>query len=1460
MKERQGPKSRNWGLASAKTGASRGCCLFLLAAAAILMLLSCAREAAPTDDASARLTVSATPIGAESTEVRQEGGSLTETPEPSPPGTVEARPRQTPAPYPASTAAPTRVPPETPTTTSTPTPTRAPSPTEVPTRVLGPTPTAAPQPEGAAPAGTPAPSPKPPVADIVPREPELRVVTRLEGYWSDGTANVEVSVSPRNWQEIPFDSRREFALDCTSDGEPVAGCRQVVTLFHAAQGSPEGANFTLRVPTGNLSLELHGGEGAPEVLEVAVPRRIVGVDRLVWECFSDTSNLGSYLVEELGIGCGAWNHEEIRKWDQSAPLKVFITGPDGFAEVFRDVLGYLSPVVNQRFEWVDSQNQADIAAYIGYTEQDAVGLGAFCTSLEAFGCASTEAGLRKVLLGEIVVYNLWPDLGTAFTDFDEGHKSQFRSAMLHEAVHALGLMGHRPEVLSVMNESVHHRPELNPMDEALLRLQGNRLIAPGMTLAEIRKLIVFNDELLDPRPDASGFTPWALSYRAYRELQNAATASFSVRASSAGCPEKFGWAEYRVGNLTGLPPRFGWVSLADGGQRTLSLQTNDDVQEHWSQSAGQWSRLGQAEYANFAPGWRSDLSDPHHMMNVIFANADWGEVEVTEDGSGQISLRFDLHPVQSQEPPPAKSVEIRMVIDRETHAIVEYIMEWQLDNDGCGTYLVEAKEGRAGVEYELPEVVRQNSEFIEGCPLESLGALPAYARWYGDWYRECGLSRADDGSVRTLEFSLDHWAFVRLELYSFDDIRIDIYRDSAGGPEIVPPTASGYLLGGHGLPGEQGRLRWTHLPLGPGDYSIDAVTLNPVALGSFELSLFAQETPAPPYRFKAISAYSGRTCGLLDDGTPLCWGRRNVEGEGTQPPGGKFESLSTGQHVCALREDGTPACWDYAEEGQHTCEERGNGAIYCTRSDQPDPGSAPTRREGEDFVVIYVPIVGGYYDQAPPAGERLQSISVGWVHACGLRTDGTPVCWGSNQLGKATPPPGEKFKHISSGTNNSCGIRENGVAVCWGGTYGTSQELPGGPFVSINVGETYTCALREDGGTDCWGGNGFTVCKGMPGGFFGCNDLYGSESIAPMPPAGHTFTSFSSEAPNCALRADGSAVCWTQYESGLLPEPEGERFTSISASVNHACALRPDGAAACWGRDRHGEASPPSGENLTAPPGASIPTGLVAISSGLAQTCALDGEGDAYCWGPNWWRGRFDEKLASVTAGGIHACGLRPDGTAVCRGNNDEGISDAPEGLFTTLSAGEGHTCGLREDGTAECWGKDWHGQASPPEGETFRSISSGGVHTCGLRDDGSALCWGPYGGNFDMGQASAPEGERFISISSGGWHTCGLREDRSVTCWGTDRDGQVSAPAGEFISVSSGWDHTCALTADGGPVCWGAGSPGGENASYGQGFPPSGERFMSISSGDSHTCALRQDGTAVCWGSDEFGQSSPRR
>ena len=43
---------------------------------------------------------------------------------------------------------------------------------------------------------------------------------------------------------------------------------------------------------------------------------------------------------------------------------------------------------------------------------------------------------------------------------------------------------------------------------------------------------------------------------------------------------------------------------------------------------------------------------------------------------------------------------------------------------------------------------------------------------------------------------------------------------------------------------------------------------------------------------------------------------------------------------------------------------------------------------------------------------------------------------------------------------------------------------------------------------------------------------------------------------------------------------EGEQFTAISTGWSHTCALRADGTAVCWGTDWDGRATPPGGSEI----------------------------------------------------------------------------------------------------------------------------------------------------------------------------------------------------------------------------------------------------------------------------------------
>ena len=1396
--------------------------------------------------------------------------TATATPQPTPTATAIHTPVPTPTQAPTATATPQPTPTATAIHTPVPTPTQAPTATAtpqptptataihtpVPTPTQAPTATATPQSTPTATAiHTPVPTPTlPPMTtpiDTATPTPVLVVKLALDanatvvGYWSDGTADVEIAATLRNEGDLGLDHAVRVDVTCDHHAEVINDCGQGASVSLPDGYGPMTETLTMRLPAGEVSFEIDYGGESVRTLSADVPKRIVGVDRDVWECFSDTSRLT--WDEDEGIGCAGWSRQTILKWGRESPVRLWLNGPDGFAAEFKDVLTSLSPIVNLQFEWVDARSDADVSAYIGLTFTEVEAEGVYCRSIDSFGCAATKT-LRasgRIVAGEIIVYNLWPDRGQDFSDFDDWYRSRFRSAMIHEAVHLFARMLHRTESFSIMNSATHHRAELTPMDEALLRLHGHELVKPGMTIADIKRQIVFSDDLLDPQPIDPRLQAKILVSNAYRGLREATSARFRVRSSSPSCAEEFGWADYYVGNLMDRHPLFGWVRIDDGENHYYVLQTHSGEFEYWRQSGPGWAAVSLARFSDAVDGWRGELSDPHHMLESILYYADWRDVGVSVDPDGRATLRFELDMTRGAGLSSAGGVEVVVVIDEETYALLEYSMEWGLSNERCDTYQIEARDGQLDIDFTFPRSIRERSDLIDSCEVESLGFLSGILSRTGTWPRECGPGRSVEGYAQPYQFSLNRWSFVRFEL-SGDDISINLLRnDGSSNSPTVNLGASG-----HFIRRDDRQLRWTHVSLAPGSYTVEAVAKDRVMPGVFTLAIDVQPTPPPPYRFKSVTAGDWRTCGLLSDGTPLCWGIGKVEGEGAEMPEGRFTSISSGWHTCALREDGTPVCWDFKEEGEHTCSHREDG-IYCLRNNQAPPSPEPSERHGDVVLAtVRITVQDGYYVQTPPAGEKLVSISTGWAHSCGLREDGTPVCWGSNQNGKASPPAGERFKSIDAGTTHSCGLLEDGTAMCWGSDWLGELSVPeAARFAAITAGND-TCGLREDGSIECWGNGALELCTSSRRGS-ACRILGSRDDFLLSPPEGERFRSLSSGRPLCALRIDGTPVCWSKTRSPLVPTPTGERFTSISSSLRHACGLREDGSVACWGQDNYGQSSPPSGVNLSGMQIAQAPVGLVSISSGGYHTCALDSDGDAMCWGPYWWHDRFAERLTSIISGEAHSCGLREDGTAVCRGSDRRGQSSPPPGeVFTTITGGAHHSCGLRPGGTALCWGSNYSGQSTPPTGEFFASISSGHSHSCGLREDGSVACWGDAGD----GRASPPPDEKFVSISSGYSHTCGLRADGATVCWGSNSSEQSTPPAGGvFTSVSAGDFHSCGLRKDGTVVCWGGNGEG-------QASPPPDEKFVSISSGYSYTCALRADGTAVCWGNDDFGQASPQR
>jgi alpha-tubulin suppressor-like RCC1 family protein len=174
---------------------------------------------------------------------------------------------------------------------------------------------------------------------------------------------------------------------------------------------------------------------------------------------------------------------------------------------------------------------------------------------------------------------------------------------------------------------------------------------------------------------------------------------------------------------------------------------------------------------------------------------------------------------------------------------------------------------------------------------------------------------------------------------------------------------------------------------------------------------------------------NGFACGLAREGRVYCWGldggwgvlgRRGAQSSSPLLIAGapQFQALSVGgYYVCGLTPAGVALCWGGGDMGQ-----LGNGRAA---------GSAePVRVDGS---------------------ARFASISTGYMHACAVSADGVAYCWGSNLTGelgtsdtretcadgscsrRPRPVAGDqRFAAVSAGFDHTCGVTTDGTVYCWG--------------------------------------------------------------------------------------------------------------------------------------------------------------------------------------------------------------------------------------------------------------------------------------------------------------------------------------------------------------------------------------------------------------------------------------------
>ena len=350
---------------------------------------------------------------------------------------------------------------------------------------------------------------------------------------------------------------------------------------------------------------------------------------------------------------------------------------------------------------------------------------------------------------------------------------------------------------------------------------------------------------------------------------------------------------------------------------------------------------------------------------------------------------------------------------------------------------------------------------------------------------------------------------------------------------------------------------------------------------------------------------------------------------------------------------------------------------------------------------------------------KIVAVTAGGSHYCLLGDDGTVWCWGDHTYGQ-----------LGLGATSESWVR-------------TPQRVTGipGRVRQVVAFDVSTCALTESGGVWCWGYNK----EGQLG------DGTKEDRFVPTPVLGldsgvASLAQSGSVSGMCAIRADGSAVCWGDNFGGQLgdgttderlgPVPlsvTNEKIVTIATAQGTTCAVTAGGAVRCWGmlwKDGEGKTEEGSTTGHPAVTPLGLGSGVSSLTANGDSMCVLLASGEVRCWSWGWdppayataapWNpGPVPEAVAglpggmetvqltrfnwSETQGGviqasIWACATRAD-RAWCWGDNHEGqlgngtMTNRPSpvevqtGEIGQLALGHGSALALLRDGSLVMWG-----------------------------------------------------------------------------------------------------------------------------------------------------------------------------